>query len=77
MEYNNENDKDENNLAKNMEEIEDGKNINVSIIKNQEKQNSIFSNSIINELKDIIPEISTKNENELLNEEIMKIYKYY
>ena len=77
LEYNNENDKDENNLAKDMEEIEDGKNINVSIIKNQEKQNSIFSNSIINELKDIIPEISTKNENELLNEEIMEIYKYY
>ena len=48
LEYNKNNDENENNLVKIMEEIENGENINISTIRNQEEQNSIFTNSIIN-----------------------------
>ena len=47
----------------------------MSVSLGMKKSNSIIS--IYNEIKDTIPEISIKNENELLNEEIMEIYKYY
>ena len=67
--------KDENNLLKIMEENKDGENINSSTIHNQEKPNSSFNNSTImdinNKLKDKIPEIRIKNENELIIEEIV------
>ena len=80
MEENNKNNKVENTLAKIIEEIEEDEKINVSSINNQEVQNASFISSIINtynELKDKISEIKIKNENEIINEEIIRIYIYY
>ena len=83
FEDNEKNDNHVNTLAKIMEEIEDDENIDVSTIKNQEKQNSTFNNSIINiynELKYKIPDTPDRKINngiELLNDEIIEIYKNY
>ena len=79
LEYNEKNNNVENVLVKIMEEIEDDDNINESTIKNQEKQNSTFINSLINlnnGLKDKIPDIKIYNINGL-KEEIIEIYKHY
>ena len=80
LEYEEKNNKEENTLIKFMEEIGDDDNINASTIKNQENTNSTFNNSIINlydELKDKIPDKRMKNENKLLKEEFIEIYKNY
>ena len=80
MEDNEKNDEFENNLVKVIKEIEYDENKDASTINNQENSNSSFNNSIINkynELKDKIPDIIINNENELLYQEIIEIYKYY
>ena len=80
LENNDKKDKDENTVIEIIEEIEEDENINTGSIINQERQNSTTNNSIINiynELKDKIHKIRIKDENEIINEEIIRIYNTY